>query len=131
MRGGIDVYLVLQGAWLMAHDMEVGLSAEQFAAFEGRARRLVGRWEHGDAVHRQWLRDMVIPDLIAEQVAVWNAAVEMVHALVTEAAGGSGSIWDVAAMAEEAIAPGRGDINGGIVLDHLPNAIWALRNGGE
>lgn len=32
---------------------------------EEQARALVARWEHGDAVHRQWLRDVAVPDLIA------------------------------------------------------------------
>lgn len=30
-----------------------------------RARALVARWEHGDEAHRQWLRDVAIPDLVA------------------------------------------------------------------
>lgn len=30
-----------------------------------KARELVARWEHGDAEHRQWLRDIAIPDLAA------------------------------------------------------------------
>lgn len=29
------------------------------------ARALVSRWEHGDEAHRQWLRDVAIPDIAA------------------------------------------------------------------
>jgi hypothetical protein len=29
------------------------------------ARALVARWEHGDEPHRQWLREIAIPDIIA------------------------------------------------------------------
>jgi hypothetical protein len=28
-----------------------------------RAERLVARWEHGDEVHRAWLRSVAVPDL--------------------------------------------------------------------
>lgn len=27
------------------------------------ARGLVARWEHGDEAHRQWLRDVAVPDI--------------------------------------------------------------------
>lgn len=30
---------------------------------EQRARELVARWEHGDEIHRQWLRDIATPHL--------------------------------------------------------------------
>jgi hypothetical protein len=29
-----------------------------------KAHDLVAKWEHGDAAHRQWLRDTAIPDLV-------------------------------------------------------------------
>lgn len=29
------------------------------------ATALVAKWEHGDEVHRQWLRDIAIPDVAA------------------------------------------------------------------
>lgn len=32
---------------------------------EEQARALVARWEHGDEAHRQWLRDVAVPDLVA------------------------------------------------------------------
>lgn len=32
---------------------------------EEQARALGARGEHGDEVHRQWLRDIAVPDLIA------------------------------------------------------------------
>lgn len=49
----------------------------------------------------------------------WNAAIEAVHALVDEAAGGRGPLWEPVDMDD---AP-----DAGMVLDRLPNAIWALR----
>lgn len=33
------------------------------------ARALVARWEHGDEAHRQWLRDVAIPDIAAALAA--------------------------------------------------------------
>ncbi len=30
-----------------------------------RAAAVVAKWEHGDEKHRQWLRDIAVPDLVA------------------------------------------------------------------
>jgi hypothetical protein len=30
-----------------------------------KARELVAKWEHGDEAHRQWLRNVAIPDIAA------------------------------------------------------------------
>lgn len=32
---------------------------------ETRARALVAKWEHGSEEHRQWLRDIAVPDVVA------------------------------------------------------------------
>lgn len=37
----------------------------------GVASALVARWEHGDETHRQWLRDIAIPD-IARALLDWS-----------------------------------------------------------
>jgi hypothetical protein len=49
----------------------------------------------------------------------WNAAIEAVHRLVNDAAGGRGPLWRP--------FDGEDVPDAGMVLDRLPNAIWDLR----
>jgi hypothetical protein len=43
-------------------------------AIPDAARELVARWEHGDENHRQWLRDVAVPDVTAALFAARDAA---------------------------------------------------------
>lgn len=57
---------------------------------EQQAAELVAKWEHGDEAHRQWLRDIAIPDLIVFAKAVRNDTLyETLEALVQGADLGS------------------------------------------
>ena len=71
---------------------------------DDRARELAERWLHGDDAHRQWLRDMIIPELGAALEVVRRETLEEAALLVDNWRPQSRTIGQIYEDAEQAVA---------------------------